>query len=312
MLNISYNISPRLNEYLSQIENLRKQILLTPITPEAEFQLKWNAIFKRTYCLLKLTGNPLGKSEVLKTLTGITRRKMNHDQQEIIRYKKAQDYIFQNWLGSEKPVDAQAIIALYKIIGDGKLRVPQAGLQHLLDYIQASSENPVIQAAIMCIEMEKMQLFSKNNKQIACLTSLLFLYKYGWDFKGFMAYEVEWLKDEKKYKENCQRAQITINLTIWLEYFANSVLKQAEAIIFSLKTPKQDGLGLTKSFLTLNERQKSILDCLDQPQAGITNRQVQEEYKVSQITASRDLAKLTNLRCLFSHGKGRSVYYTKI
>jgi len=35
-------------------------------------------------------------------------------------------------------------------------------------------------------------------------------------------------------------------------------------------------------------------------------------FKVSQITASRDLSKLGALGLLFIHGKGRSVYYTKI
>ncbi len=44
----------------------------------------------------------------------------------------------------------------------------------------------------------------------------------------------------------------------------------------------------------------------------ITNKKVQKLFKVSQITASRDLAKLASVGLLFTHGKGRSVYYTKV
>lgn len=311
MLNISYNVSPRLSEYLSRIEDLRKQILLTSIPPMLELQLKWDAIFNRTYYSLKLAGHPLSKDEALRALTEITRTvRLKTSQKEAIAYKKAQDYIAQNWLGSEKPVDAQTIILLHEIIGDGKLRVPQAGLQHLLDYIQARSENPIIQAAIVNIEMDKMQLFSNNNKLIACLTSLLFLFKYGWDFRGFLAYEAQWTQDEKNYQANCERAKNSVSLTLWLEYFANCVLKQAESISLALTNPKP--AELKESFWELNERQKSILDNLASPQVTITNRQIKKKYKISQITASRDLAKMANLGLLLSHGKGRSVYYTRI
>lgn len=310
MLDISYNISPKLSEYLSRIEDLRKQILLTSIPPMLELQLKWDAIFNRTYYSLKLAGRPLNKNETSRALTEIIHTAREANQQEVLAYKKAQDYISQNWLGSEKPVDAQTIILLHKIIGDGKLRVPSAGLQHLLDYIQARSENPIIQAAIVNIEMDKMQLFSNNNKLIACLTSLLFLFKYGWDFRGFLAYEAQWAQDEKNYQINCERAKNSVSLTLWLEYFANCVLKQAESISLALANPKP--AELKESFWALNERQKSILDSLASPQATITNRQIKKKYKISQITASRDLAKMANLRLLFSHGKGRSVYYTRI
>ena len=160
--------------------------------------------------------------------------------------------------------------------------------------------------------MEKMQLFSDHNSQISCLASLLFLYKYGCDFRGFLAYETEWAQEENNYKENKKRALSAGNFTLWLEYFAGCILKQADSLVQSIEKPKTQTLDLRTSFWELNERQKSILNYLDSPLGTITNRQIQKRFKTSQITASRDLAKLTNLRYLFSHGKGRSVYYTKI
>lgn len=312
MLNISYNISPKLNEYLGEIEDLRKQILLTPIPQALELRLRWEATFNRIHYSLKLAGNSMKKADMLKLLSEITHKKIGEDQKTVLKYKDALDYISRNWPGSQSAVDAKAIIDLYKIIGNGRLRVPQAGLQHLLDYLQSQSENPIIQAAIANIEMEKMQLFTKHNSLIAHLAADLFLCKYGYDFKGFLAYEAAWMEDEKTFKENHGRALEAVSLTLWLEYFAQNILRQMESILRSIKKPKQGTLDLKESFWALKDRQKSILNFLDQPQATITNRQVQKRYNISQITASRDLARLTNLGYLFSHGKGRSVYYTKI
>lgn len=326
MLNISYNISPKLQEYLNGIENLRKQILLTPIPPELELRLRWEAILNRIHYSLKLAGNPLKKSEMLKLLSEVMHKKINDDQKDVLNYKKALDCISQDWKGTQNAVNAKAIIDLHKIIGNGKLRVPQAGLQHLLDYLQARPtspadefaggrarpENPIVKAAVINIEMEKMQLFTQRNGLIAHLAADIFLYKYGYDFKGFLAYEAGWMEDANAFKENRQRALSAVSLTLWLEYFARSILEQLEKIARTIEKPKDTPSDLKKSFLKLNERQKTILNFLDQPQATITNRQVQKKYRISQITASRDLARLTSLGFLFSHGKGRSVYYTKI
>lgn len=312
MLNISYNISPRLKEYLTKIESLRKQILLTPIPPAKELKLRWEATFNRTYACLKLANNPLRKQDMLKLLTEITHRKMDLDQQEIVKFKQALDHISQDWLGSENAVNAQAIIELGRIVGNGKLRVPQAGLQYLLDYLQTRSENPIIQAAIVNIEMEKMQLFEEKNRLVSFLASLVFLYKHGYDFRGFVAYETQWIEEVNSFKDNHDRAQASISLTLWLEYFAGCILNQLELVTQMIEKPKVATLDLRKSFWELNERQKSMLNYLDSPQVTITNRQIQKRYKTSQITASRDLAKLANLGYLFSHGKGRSVYYTRV
>ena len=312
MLNIAYNISPRLNEYLSRIEDLRKQILLTPIPQALELQLRWEATFNRIHYSLKLAGNPLKKTDMLKLLSELTHKKLNADQEAVLDYREALGYISLNWQGSQDAVDAQALIDLHRIIGDARLRVPQAGLQYLLDYLQTTLDNPVIKAAIISIEMEKMQLFTKDNGLIAHLAADLFLYKYGYDFRGFLAYEAAWMEDVNTYSENHERALSAVSLTLWLEYFAQNIVRQLEDIIRSIRIPKSVTIDVRKSFWQLNERQRSILNYLDQPQITITNRQVQRKFQISQITASRDLTKLTNLGRLLSHGKGRSVYYTKI
>jgi len=312
MLNISYNISPRLKECLDKVEDLRKDILLNPISQSLEMSLKWEATFNRVYCSLKLAGNPLRREDMLNLLLKATDKKLSRDQKVVLKYKEALDYISQNWQGSQNAVGTQTIIDLNKIVSDGTLRIPKAGLQAILDYLQTERQSPIVQAAIIYIEIEKMQLFTKHNDLIAHLAADLFLHKYGYNLKGFLAYEKAWKDNEKAFRENHKRALDIVNLTLWIEYFAECILGHLEAVFLSMNKAKATASNSEKSLWELNERQKSVLNSLDQPHASITNRQVQKRHKISQITASRDLARLTKLGCLLPHGKGRSVRYTRV
>lgn len=310
MLNISYTISPRLNDYLFKIENLRRIILLTPLTQNTKLQLRWKATLNRIYASLALCGNSLKLAEMEKLLIQ-KRRNLKKEEREVMNYKNALDYILQNWLGSSNPVDSKTIISLAKIIGIGRLSAPKEELHHLFEYLSAKQENPVIQGAIVHIELMKMQPFKDNNQIISLLASILFLYKYGYDFRGFIAYETEWIEDSNYFKENYKLAMNAPSLTLWIEYFALCILHQLEKLDQNLGRPNQILKDAPKALWELTDRQKSILTNIDQPDTTITNRKIQKEYAISQITASRDLGKLTSLGLLFSHGKGRSVYYTK-
>lgn len=312
MLSISYNLSPKIKDNLYRIEKLRQKILITPISPREKLKLRWLATCNRIYSSLKLSGNNLTKNDMIKLLYKGKGKKMSQEETEVINYKNAIDHILQNWLGSSNPVSSKSIISLYQVIGKGKLAKPEEELQYLLDYLQARQENPIIQAAIVYIELMKMTPFTENDGTIALLTSLLFLYKYGYDFRGFLAYEPLWIEENNYFIQNYKNAIDATSLTLWLEYFSDCILQQVELIDQSISKPNIISTAISSAFWELNGRQKSILAYLDKPDVTIANRQIQKSHKVSQITASRDLAKLTNLGLLFSHGKGRSVYYTKI
>lgn len=312
MLNISYNLSWRLKDTLGKIENLRVRIALTPISPKTKLKLRWEAVLNHIYYSLRLSGNPLERTDVIRLLSKSLPKKIQKKEQDIIRYKSALDYLLENWLGENKRVSSEDLIRLHSIIGSGKLTTQQQELQNLLDYLQARQENPIIQAAIVNIELSKMHAFTDKNEGLSLLTPYLFLYKGGYDFRRFLSLETEFGQDRNFYKQNYNLAINASTLTFWLEYFAKCILTQLEKIYQYITKPASVLKEMPQSFFELNDRQKSILNILDLPQGSITNRKIQKAYKVSQITASRDLSKLTTLGFLFSHGKGRSVYYTKI
>ncbi len=312
MLNASYNLSLRLKEYLKKIEDLRTELLLTPLSPKVKLQLGWEAMVSRIYYSLLLCGKTLERNDVIKFLSQ-RKKASNKQEQEITKYKQAIDYIRHNWYAATNKMTPKTILILYKIISNAKLRVPIIDLQHLLDYIQANPEHPIIQSGIVNIEIAKMRPFDNSNQEIAQLLTLLILYKYGYSFEGLLVLERQWVEYLDSFKENFQMATRFSTITLWLEYFADSIERELEVILKSIKAPR---LSLTSEladpFWEINDRQRGILSLSEEPNFTITNKKVQKAFKVSQITASRDLSKLTSLGFLLPFGKGRSIYYTKI
>ena len=94
---LAYNLSSNLKSNLQKIETLRRQILLLPIPPKSELRLKWEASLQRVYWSLVLAGNPLGKTEMVKLLSTQVKSRLSAEQKEVVNYKKALDYIKQDW-----------------------------------------------------------------------------------------------------------------------------------------------------------------------------------------------------------------------
>ena len=312
MVDLSYNLSSSLTESLQKIDNLRRKILLTPLSAKTETRLRWEAIINRIYWSLVLSTNPLTKAEMVKLLISDHRKKrLTPDEQEVINYKKALDYISQNWLVTSDRITPKVVVTLHDLACPGQLQGSEAPLKQVLDYLQASSENPVVQAGVAQIQLITLAPFSDGNGRTARLLALLFLYKAGFDFRGLLVLEEYFRRDLAAFRQTTENVSKSQSLTLWLEYFAQGVAAQLEKVLEDL-TLQRSHLDLPASFWNLNDRQKEILTMLDQPDSTITNKKVQKKFRVSQITASRDLSRLANLELIFARGKGRSIYYTKV
>lgn len=196
------------------------------------------------------------------------------------------------------------------LLGNDKFSVTEKQLQDILTYIQASSDNAYARAAIAKLLLRNVLPPGIPADIFSTLCSYLFLYKGGLDCRGLLVLEKPWSEDNKLFLGHYQTAIGKQNITDWIEFYVKAIALHLETTYTQLsqttKLPVQEETG------KLNERQKTIMTLLDDPKAIITNRTVQKIFHVSQITASRDLAKLTSLGLLFAHGKGRSVRYTRI
>lgn len=321
-MNLSYNISGKLEEYLSRIDKLRTDILLTPIPPKLELRLKWNAGVSRIYWALSLQDNPLSKADMehlLSTTLGVPKKKrLSGSQKDVINQKLAANYIKTIWFVSKNQVTMATIKKLYDLACRETMGPPtgltdysEKRVNALLDYIQESgSEHPVVTAGLAQIELINITPFDHGNHRVARLLSYLILYKYGYDTREMISFEEIMKKDIGTYKRVLDLAK-TQSINLWLEYFAFCIMTSLEKALEIAKSQAVSN-DVSAGYWKISNRQRQILEYLERPGLRVTNKDLQKFLKISQITASRDLAKLTSLGLLLAHGKGRSVYYTRV
>lgn len=311
MLNLSYNVSSDIKNSLDKVEFLRQKIALAPISPKMELKLRWEAMVDKIWGALALDKIVLTKTEITKILASRERKKLKPSELAVLGYRKAMNYIFQEWLGSPKTVLPETIIELHDLCSRGQFVVGIPDFKQFLDLIQTRPEHPIIQAAVAQIQIIRIRPFFEGNGRVALSLAQLFLDKNGYDFRRIFPIEEHFRHDKEEVEKTIEIAFKSGNLTGWLEYYANSFIAQLEKTMEKIKTSGV-AFDLPASFWELTDRQKEIMYFLENPSVSITNKKAQKMFKVSQITASRDLSKLATLGLLFAHGKGRSVYYTRV
>lgn len=330
VLNISYNNSNLLLSQLKDIEQKRIQILLSPISSKVELGMQFNAMIKRIKLSLFLSEIDSSEKEIIKTLNNQiilhqsikkSSRGSGKIQKQILAYKGSIDYVRQYWLVESGIVDYATIAALYEIIADQKLKTPEKDVSLILDYLQASADSPIIQAAIAKLAFKSLSPASSEFEMLSTILSYLFLYKAGLDFRGFLVLERAWSPADRSasakqdYLTQYENAVNRSSLTLWLEEFTKNLNDELGIVLSNI----QDASMVNETYqkkseksLELTSRQVAILRLFEDPDVVITNRIIAKHFNISQITASRDLSKLASLGLLFVHGKGRSVRYTKV
>lgn len=309
MRTISYTFSPSVQQSIEAIENLRAKILLYPLSPVHELRLLWEANISRIYYSLHLSHNPVTHKEIVHVLLSSQKKTLSVREKEIVQYKQAFNFIQRDWLVNKKPVMPQTIQTLYRLVTGQRSKLADHDLMELLVFLQTSSENPFIQAFVSYIQFSQLVTTNDLSSKAARLLPYIFLYKAGYDFRSLLVLELYFYRNERLVRDMHQAMQHGETMTIWIEHFIQGIATELEEVYRRIS---QDQEVVGKQAIDLTDRQKDIMLTFDQPGVKITNKKVQEQFHVSQITASRDLAKLAALGLLFTNGKGRSVYYTRV
>ncbi len=314
MLNLSYTISPKIKNSIYNIDSLRKRILTFPLPQKIELQLKWEAEVARIYWSLTISGNNTKKKNIARLISSLSPSisKLTNDEKEVLRYKEVLDYIYNNWYVRDEKLSCGDILKLYNILSRTRSSITaskNSELEKVLEYLEMSDEHPVIKAGIFQIEIRSISPFPSYNGMMSRLAGYLILYKNGYDFRRMLILDEYWHKENAKYKTAIEMSAQKQNLTTWLEFYTGAVeleLNKTMQILYAKRTQSL----IPEKFWSLNERQKEIIGYLLNPENKITNREVQNKFGVSQITASRDLIKLVKLGIAVSRGRGRSTFYT--
>lgn len=331
----SYALGSQLRTAFMHIEELRKEILLTPLSPHFVLSLQWETIVRKTHWSLSLSDGKYSEKEIESILT----KQKDHLSKEarlVANYKDALDYIASEWLANDHPISIRTIALLHEKLFSGVLekralgrfrnesktiasyQAPPPGhiertatslLQNLNQ--TPNKENPIILAGLVHIQILRILPFLDGNGRIARLLALLVLYKFGYDIKGFICLEQGYRKDLKTYYRIVDMSLESGNLTPWLEFFVQNFITELEGVVEKLKVKRTISIE-NSSFARLSDRQKAILNMVQKPGENISNKLVQKRFRVSQITAARDLGKLKTLGLFISLGKGRSTSYRRI
>jgi Fic family protein len=247
-----------------------------------------------------LANQPLDKDSTIDIVSNFQAKNVSPMVAKVLNYKNALNYVREYWSANPAQVTFETVKELSDTLGVNY--GSRQAIEPLLAYLQTGQIHPVIQAALA-------HLYFYPNRS-AYLLSLLFLARAGYDLRGWLSLEDCWSQNRQSYLQVLQQSTTAANSTIWIEYFCQALIVQMTAIKTDLQNLSINiSQRVTKS---INGRQKDILALAEQADGPITNRQVQAAFNVSQITASRDLAKLSIVGLLAAHGSGRSTSYTKI
>jgi hypothetical protein len=307
----SYTKTPYLLDQIEKTEDLRKTLLLTPLSLKDSSYFRWRALVDRIHYSFLLKGTVRDKKAIEELLHPHSLTHTTSIQKEMIRFKKTIDYTYYNWLVTNNPISLQSLQEVYSQLYGEKLRIDDSELHYNLRYIQTNPDNPLIQAGLAYVIFLSHGQIVKEAPLLSYVVPLMFLYKAGYDYRQFLVLEEYFAAHSDRFHMLIAQSVRDSNVTGWLEFIVEATEYQLNKILKYVSS-KDFNMESSQAILDLNERQKAILASLDEPGSKISNKIIQKNYRISPITAARDLAKLSNLGFLFPIGRGRSTYYTKV
>jgi hypothetical protein len=319
MKNFSYSLTPTVHTNLQTIELLRRDILSTQLSPKTEMRLRFDTLVGRIQGICAFSGTPISKNDIVRELTFSTiKSKQAATATTPLRITFA--YITYEWSINTRPVTYATLETIATLLGEtskiGAIYVAELAhskdqMKNLLDFLATSKDHPIVTANVAFLQTMAIAPLGTKTAQFSFMLLFLFLYKYGYDLRSTITILPFWTHDLKTFQYTLVEAQTSGNFSKFIDFaiqqFAGELSEKRDTIPTS-----QLKFSATAALFTLTDRQKDILSRMDEPSVSVTNRAVQKQFGISQITASRDLARLSALGLLYPHGKGRSVYYTKV
>lgn len=333
MISVSYTITPQLKEILQSLSEVYQRHCITPIAPKTERLFRYQAIHEHILLLAELLAIELNAKEKQKFFTPTA---LSPAKQLLANYRQVLTLIQDEQAGepapTEKTIEDWATTLYIKTNRPSPLSdISLSGIKQLCSYI--ATEHPVIAAALAYAQWTIWEPYAPVSC-LGILHSYSYLARSGYDARGQLIFPmifqyrstlslVQKSKDTPDlysttagvtYKDALAQIQAQSGSNWWLLFFAEALhnlyqtllAKQTQYANQEIKTPKTRHQG------KLSPRQRAILDLLDRPDATINNRFVQKKFRVSQITASRELSSLVSMGYLLQQGRSRSIHYTKI
>ncbi len=307
-----FQLSPNLLSLLKESDFLQKEILSAKITDNFFQKLRFDSLCERIcYCFV-FSDLPMSRNEVAQTIKNkispFELKKQSQAAEEIIALYFSYQAISWDYYADKKLPPVAFFLRLYARLGGKTTRSKMLSKKtRKILSISKSDVHPLISASLVYLLIHKDALFTTKSELMASIASWSTLSAFGYTVGNMVSLEKQWKEDFNGYRYALDTAIKRENATIWVEYVVQSFIKSAKEILKEIndrKQEKQMDNGLT-------ERQRAILSLFSPRTREITNKKIRAAFKISTLTASRDLAKLLSKGLVVIHGKGRMVFYTK-
>ncbi len=175
---------------------------------------------------------------------------------------------------------------------------------------EAKELDPIVMAGIAHYEFVRIHPFVDGNGRTARVLATLILYLRGFDTKQFFCIDDYYDSDRPAYYSALQSVnQTTLDLTDWLEYFAEGVAVSIDTVKERVVRLSSERLRKAKrGQIALTEKQMQIVEFINT--AGkITSGDIQRMFKISRQAAHKEIKVLIELGVIKSQGVGKATYY---
>ena len=344
--NQKYTITEKILNNLTAIMVAREIIEQAHLVPKWEAKLRRQALLRNTHSSTAIEGNKLSLEQVEALAEGKDVAATNKDKQEVLNYIEALEKIpalaekgkfkvadllnihriitnsvMQNTADSGVFRNRQVFVG--KRIFDGTTfkdvveymppkteEVPQL-VREFIDWLNLDKSwalNPVILAGIVHYEVARIHPFIDGNGRTARLLAMTVLYLSGFDHRRIFALDDYYDRDRQAYYAALKTAQQSDgDITLWLEYFTDGILysvEEAKDAVLKVSSKRKSG----QPQIALTPKQMKIVEFIN-TNGKVTNRDLQELFRISAQAVHKELAKLVELKVINPVGEGRALHY---
>lgn len=327
MTNWQYTYTDDVQQNLSRTTDLVRDLLLSPNSPRKDLELNWQATIDRIHAIGNLSGTQLSKTQVIKALNHPNKssHKLATNLHNTLHHIKYQATTRPDSLTDKSLKDlfhhlTKGMLSSYQFRSSSpepetniKLDHPKANLiepqlKSLLSEINnAGRIHPTITIAAAHARMLHLSPFPSHNHLFALVFAHQVSFRYTFAFRIHAPIEPLFLKYPKNYTKALASTK-TGNLTRWLDFYSSMNTKALQ----TAANQTQHTIPDTPKHTSLSDRQLQILTVFDNPNTSISNKKIASRFRISPITASRDLSRLRAIGLITQIGKGRSTTYRKI
>lgn len=342
----SVRTTEKLINSLNEIEDIRELLKSIPVLPIVEEPIQRQALIETVHYTARIEGNPLDIQVAAKLRERLSSKPKVDNEQMLANLYKVMDFIRDVADKNDIPMDEEVIRQIHTFVirdipsqgspGVYKLKPNainnQAGERIFLppspnDTPRLMSElsawlsqkrlafHPVITAGVAHLELAAIHPFDNGNGRTARALADLILWRYGYTFRHLFSWVRQVGIDMATYHQKLGQALgheygAKVDLTVWLEYFAESIAKslaELKPTLIRILNAFIEAYNLgTKDGLSSDQVEALVFADIN---GSIATAEYMRTKELSRSTVVKRLNELVQLGLLRVEGKGRSVRY---